>query len=116
MRLRIATLPGDGIGPEVTAEAVRVLRAIESIHGHQFVLEEELVGGAAITKHGSPLPATTLDTCMASDAVLLGAVGSPAFDALAASERPEAGLLALRQALGGYANLRPAIYYDAIGA
>ncbi len=116
MRLRITTLPGDGIGPEVTAEAVRVLRAIESIHGHQFVLEERQIGGAAINRHGSPLPTSTLDSCMASDAVLLGAVGSPAFDALKPNERPEAGLLALRQALGGYANLRPAIYYDAIGA
>jgi 3-isopropylmalate dehydrogenase len=114
MRLKVTLLPGDGIGPEVTAEAVRVLNAVETLHGHRFELEEKKIGGAAITKHGSPLPTGTLDSCMASDAVLLGAVGSPKFDALPPSERPEAGLLALRQALGGYANLRPALFFDSI--
>jgi 3-isopropylmalate dehydrogenase len=114
MRLRITLLPGDGIGPEVMAEATSVLRAIEGIYGHRFELEERQIGGIAIKNHGTPFPRATLDQCLAGDAVLLGAVGSPEYDALPAGERPEAGLLALRQALGGYANLRPAIYYDAL--
>jgi 3-isopropylmalate dehydrogenase len=114
MRLRITLLPGDGIGPEVIVESLRVLRAIESIHGHRFEIEERQIGGAAIREYGNPLPAATLDQCLAGDAVLLGAVGAPEFDALKPGERPEAGLLALRQGLGGYANLRPAIAYQAI--
>jgi 3-isopropylmalate dehydrogenase len=114
MRLKITTLPGDGIGPEVTAEAVRLLRTIEGIYGHHFDIVEKPIGGAAIRQHGSPLPATTLDQCMASDTVLLGAVGAPDFDSMVPGDRPEAGLLALRQALGGFANLRPAIAFDSI--
>jgi len=114
MRMRITVLPGDGIGPEVTAEAVRVLQTIASIQGYRFEFEEHLIGGAAIRKSGSPLPRTTLDSCLASDAVLLGAVGAPEYDRLPAHQRPEAGLLLLRRALGGYANLRPAISYSSI--
>ena len=114
MKLRITVLPGDGIGPEVTAEAVRVLQTVASIHGHRFDFDERPIGGVAIDRNGSPLPRTTLDSCLTSDAVLLGAVGSPQFESLPANQRPEAGLLLLRQALGGYANLRPAISYAPI--
>lgn len=114
MRIRVTVLPGDGIGPEVTAQAVRVLQAVATIHGYKFEFEEHAVGGTAIRQFGSPLPRTTLDACLASDAVLLGAVGAPEYDRLPANQRPEAGLLLLRRALGGYANLRPAISYAAI--
>jgi 3-isopropylmalate dehydrogenase len=114
--MRITVLPGDGIGPEVTAEAVRVLETIADIQGLRFDFEEHPIGGTAIRGSGSPLPRATLDACLASDAVLLGAVGSPEYDRLPPHQRPEAGLLLLRRALGGYANLRPAISYDAISA
>src|SRR5262245_48100781 len=100
MRLRVTVLPGDGIGPEVTAEAVRVLHAVAAINGYRFDFEEHAIGGAAIRQFGSPLPRTTLDACLASDAVLLGAVGSPDYDRLPPNQRPEAGLLLLRRALG----------------
>jgi 3-isopropylmalate dehydrogenase len=114
MKLKVTVLPGDGIGPEVTAQAVRVLETIASISGYSFEFSEHLIGGAAIRAHGSPLPRPTLDACLNSDAVLLGAVGSPEYDRLPPHQRPEAGLLLLRRALGGYANLRPAISYSAI--
>jgi 3-isopropylmalate dehydrogenase len=113
MRLRIAVLPGDGVGPEVTREALRVLRAVAEMHDCEFVFAEHAVGGAAIATEGTPLPRATLDACLASDAVLLGAVGAPAYDQLPPHERPEAGLLTLRRALGGYANLRPIIAHEA---
>ena len=116
MRVKITTLPGDGIGPEVTVEAVRVLQTIAAIQGYRFDFTEHAIGGAAIKKHGSPLPRTTLDACLASDAVLLGAVGAPEYDRVPPNQRPEAGLLLLRSALGGYANLRPAISYSSIAA
>lgn len=116
MKARITTVPGDGIGPEVTAEAIRVLETVAAIQGYRFEFEEHAIGGVAIKKFGSPLPRTTLDACLASDAVLLGAVGSPEFDRLPPNQRPEAGLLLLRSALGGYANLRPAIAYPSIAA
>jgi len=116
MRARITILPGDGIGPEVTAEAVRVLQTVAAIHGYRFEFEEHAIGGVAIKSSGSPLPRTTLDAALASDAVLLGAVGSPEFDRVPPNQRPEAGLLLLRSALGGYANLRPAIAYSSIAA
>lgn len=116
MRVKITTLPGDGIGPEVTKEAVTVLQTVAGIHGFRFDFEEHAVGGIAIKKFGSPLPRVTLDACLASDAVLLGAVGAPEFDPLPPNQRPEAGLLLLRSALGGYANLRPAISYPSIAA
>lgn len=116
MKLKITILEGDGIGPEVTREAVRVLRSVAALHGHEFSFEQRLIGAAAIKEFGSPLPTATLDACLAGDAVLLGAVGSPECDSLPPSDRPEAGLLLLRRALGGFANLRPAISYDAISA
>lgn len=116
MRARITILPGDGIGPEVTVEAVRVLQTIAAIQNHRFEFEEHAIGGVAIKRFGSPLPRTTLDAALASDAVLLGAVGAPEFDRVPPNQRPEAGLLLLRSALGGYANLRPAIAYSSIAA
>jgi 3-isopropylmalate dehydrogenase len=114
MKLKIAILPGDGIGPEVTTEAVRVLEVVGDLHGHSFEFEECPIGGAAINQTGTPLPVATLDACVASDAVLLGAVGVPEYDRLAPDVRPEAGLLALRSGLGAFANLRPIIAYEAI--
>jgi 3-isopropylmalate dehydrogenase len=114
MRLKITVLPGDGIGPEVTAEAVRALRTVADIYGHNFEFEEQLIGGAAIKETGTPLPTATLDACLESNAVLLGAVGAPEHDHLSPDKRPEAGLLTLRRALGAYANLRPAISYRAV--
>lgn len=114
MKLKIAVLPGDGIGLEVTAEAVRVLSAVAETYDHDFEFKEFLIGGQAIKKFGTPLPRATLDACLASDAVLLGAVGAPQYDALTPSERPEAGLLTLRRALGAYANLRPVTSYQAL--
>jgi 3-isopropylmalate dehydrogenase len=103
----IAVLPGDGIGPEVTAEAVRVLRAVGERFEHAFSLDEALVGGCAIDRTGNPLPPDTLALCRSADAVLLGAVGGPKWDDPSAKVRPEQGLLAIRKALGLYANLRP---------
>ena len=114
MKLRIAVLAGDGIGPEVTAQAVRVLETVADRHGHTFEFEARLVGGVAITNEGSPLPASTLEACLRSNAVLLGAVGAPEHDKLPPQARPEAGLLALRNGLGAYANLRPVTAYEAI--
>jgi 3-isopropylmalate dehydrogenase len=113
MRLNITTLPGDGVGPEVTAEAVRVLRTVAETYGHEFTFDEQLIGGAAIERAGNPLPRATLDACLASDAVLLGAVGAPKYDGLAGDIRPEAGLLALRNAAGAFANLRPVVCHEA---
>jgi len=107
MRALIAMLPGDGIGPEVTAEAARVLAAVGKLYGHSFEVREALVGGAAIDRSGVPLPADTVALCRAADAVLLGAVGGPRWGPTAPI-RPEQGLLALRRALGVFANLRPA--------
>src|SRR2546427_11991220 len=107
MNLNIVVLPGDGVGPEVTEQAVRVLREIASTHGHNFHFEEHPAGGKAIKQTGSPLPRATLDACLAADAVLLGAVGSPEFDHVAPDKRPEAGLLLLRPALGGVGKLGP---------
>ena len=114
MQLKIVVLPGDGVGPEVTEQAVRVLREVAGIHGHNFHFEEHVVGGGAINLNGLPLPTTTLDACLAADAVLLGAIGSPEFDHLPADRRPEAGLLMLRRKLGGFANLRPIVSYPAL--
>jgi 3-isopropylmalate dehydrogenase len=114
MQLKIVVLPGDGVGPEVTEQAVRVLREVANIHGHNFLLEEHPAGGAAIKTCGHPLPPTTVEACVAADAVLLGAVGTPEFDHLPFDQRPEAGLLQLRQSLGGFANLRPVSSYRAL--
>lgn len=107
MRADIVVLPGDGIGPEVTAAAVDVLNAVGRRYGHEFNLQEHLIGGAAIDATGEPLPAATLAACQSADAVLLGAVGGPKWSDPQAKVRPEQGLLALRKALGLYANLRP---------
>ncbi len=109
MPLKIALLPGDGIGPEVTAAAVRVLKTVAEHAGRSFTFSTHNIGGVAIDQDGTGLPESTLEACLGADAVLLGAVGHPKFDGRLPSERPEAALLALRQALGGYANLRPAI-------
>ena len=108
MKHRIALIPGDGIGPEVVAEAAAVLRAVARIYSRELALEEHPMGGAAIESRGLPLPPETLEACRDSSAVLLGAVGGPRWDGLAGDKRPEAGLLALRSGLGVYANLRPA--------
>lgn len=106
--MKITVLPGDGIGPEVTREAVIIMKGVASAFGIEIETEQHLIGGAAIREKGSPLPKDTIDSCLKSDAVLLGAVGSPEFDHLPPHERPEVGLLDLRKALGGFANLRPA--------
>jgi 3-isopropylmalate dehydrogenase len=107
MKATIALLPGDGIGPEVVAEAVRVLRAVAEGWQHTFEFSEALIGGCAIDAHGTALPDATLAICQSADAVLLGAVGGPKWDDPRAAVRPEQGLLAIRKALGLYANLRP---------
>lgn len=114
MALNVVLLPGDGIGPEVTAEAARLLGRIGELYHHSFRMSTYPVGGAAIEEDGSPLPARTLAACQAADAVLLGAVGHPRYEDRTPADRPEAGLLALRQALGGFANLRPAICHPAL--
>ena len=111
MSLKVALLPGDGIGPEVTAEAVRLIKAVTEQSGKTFEFTTHLIGGSAIDTTGTGLPEDTLEACLNAKAVLLGAVGDPKFDGRNPSERPEAALLALRQALGGFANLRPAICY-----
>jgi 3-isopropylmalate dehydrogenase len=103
----ITLLPGDGIGPEVVAAARQVLEAAAARHGLSLSFDEQLIGGAAIDATGSPLPEATLDSCRGADAVLLGAVGGPAWEDPSAPVRPEQGLLGLRKALGLYANLRP---------
>jgi len=114
MKLKIAVLAGDGIGPEVTREATQILKAVAEFGGHEFTFTEALIGGVAITATGTPLPQATIDVCLDSDAVLLGAVGDNKFNHLTPDKRPEAGLLQIRQALGGFANLRPAVAYPAL--
>jgi 3-isopropylmalate dehydrogenase len=114
MRLKIAILAGDGIGPEVTHEAVNILKAVAEFGGHDFTFVPLLVGGVAITATGSPLPTATLEGALECDAVLMGAVGDNRFNHLTPDKRPEGGLLQIRQALGGFANLRPSIAYPAL--
>ena len=114
MHLKIALLAGDGIGPEVTQEAVNVLNAVAVSGGHTFEYVPLLIGGVAIDAHGTPLPADTLAQTLTCDAALLGAVGDNKFNHLPPNTRPEAGLLQIRAALGGFANLRPAIAYKAL--
>jgi len=114
MHLKIAVLPGDGVGPEVTAEAVRVLESVCSVFHHQLSLQRKDVGGAALLSSKDPLPNDTLQACLSSNAVLLGAVGGPSFDSFPSNLRPEAGLLRLRRELGVFANLRPAICFPAL--
>jgi 3-isopropylmalate dehydrogenase len=111
MKLKILVTAGDGIGPEVTNEAVAVLKEVAAIGGHTFAFSEARIGGVAIVQDGTPLPAATLAAALASDAVLLGAVGGNEFNSLAPDKRPEAGLLQIRSALGGFANLRPAFAF-----
>lgn len=106
--MKITILPGDGIGPEVCMQAVKVLGEVASAFNLVIGAEEALIGGAAIDATGDPFPKETEDVCRSGNAVLLGAVGDTKFDDRAPSERPEMGLLKLRKALGGYANLRPA--------
>ncbi|HSU19521.1 MAG TPA: 3-isopropylmalate dehydrogenase [Acidobacteriaceae bacterium] len=114
MKLKIAILAGDGIGPEVTREAVNILKAVAEFGGHEFTFTDALIGGVAITAAGTPLPQQTIEVCLESDAVLLGAVGDNKFNHLTPDKRPEAGLLAIRQVLGGFANLRPCLAFTAL--
>ena len=111
MQKTICLLPGDGIGPEIVAEAVKVLRAVEKKFGHSFTMTEALLGGAAIDAVGVPLPDATVEACKAADAVFLGAVGGPKWDTIDPAIRPERGLLGIRKALGLFANLRPATLF-----
>jgi 3-isopropylmalate dehydrogenase len=111
MRCNIAVIPGDGIGPEVIEETIKVLKVIGDKFGHRFEYEYVLAGGCAIDKEGIPLPESTLEACKKSDAVLLGAVGGPKWDNPSAKIRPEQALLGLRSGLNLYCNLRPAVLY-----
>ena len=108
---RVVVLPGDGIGPEIVEEARRALEAVDAAHGLGLAIEERPFGGAAYDECGDPLPGATLDACRQADAILLGAIGGPAYDAAARELRPERGLLRLRSELGLFANLRPARLY-----
>jgi 3-isopropylmalate dehydrogenase len=114
VKAHIVVLPGDGIGPEVTAEALRVLLAVARRGGHSFQFTEHLLGGCSIDRHGVALTPEALAACKASSAVLLGAVGGPKWDDPRAPVRPEQGLLALRKALGVFANLRPVKVHPAL--
>jgi 3-isopropylmalate dehydrogenase len=114
MKANIVVLPGDGIGPEVTAQGVRCLSAVAERFGHEFTMQEMPFGGIAIDTCGEPLPPTTLQACLNSDAVLLGAIGGPKWSSPQAVLRPESGLLQLRKALGLYANLRPVTVHPAL--
>lgn len=116
MKLNIGCIPGDGIGPEIVAEARKVLGKIAQVYGHEINYTDILMGGASIDVHGVPLTEEAIETAKASDAVLMGSIGgntttSPWYQ-LPPNLRPEAGLLALRKALNLFANLRPAILYD----
>ena len=113
---KVVVLPGDGIGPEVVAEAVRVLECLRDEHDLPLELEYGLVGGAAYDVHGEPLPESTLQLAKSADAVLLGAVGGPRWEPLPIALRPEKALLGLRSALGLFANLRPAILYPQLAS
>ena len=112
----IVLLPGDGIGPEIVRQGAAVLRQVAGQFGHRFTFEERPIGGCAVDACGAPLPGGTLAACQRADAVLLGAVGGPKWDALEPERRPEQGLLALRAGLGLYANLRPALLSPALVA
>ena len=114
MTLSVVTLPGDGIGPEVTAEATRVLQAVSERLELGVEIQEALIGGAAFDKLGSPLPGETLERCLGAHAVFLGAVGGPQWADVAVDLRPEQGLLDLRKAMGLYANLRPVTMHPAL--
>lgn len=109
---QITVLKGDGIGPEIVDQAIKVLNKTAEKFDFKVNYQEEYIGGAAIDATGEPLPQKTVDSCKASDAVILGAVGGPKWDSLSGSQRPEAGLLGIRGALGLYANLRPAVIFE----
>lgn len=108
MKKTIAVLAGDGIGPEITDGAIAVLQAVAQKFGHEFAFERYPIGGCAIDRYGVPLPPETVEGCLASDSVLLGAVGGYKWDGMAGDTRPEAGLLGIRKAMGLYSNIRPA--------
>ena len=116
MKKHIAVIPGDGIGPEIVREAKKVLDRVGEVYGHEFTYTEVLMGGCSIDVHGVPLTDEALETCKASDSVLLGAVGGNVGQSnwykLAPNLRPEAGLLAIRKGLGLYANIRPAVLFE----
>src|SRR5437868_13598948 len=114
MLLNILVIPGDGIGTEVTAEAIKVLQRVTNRFGYQLSLSEGLLGGVAIHKTGTPLPQETIDLALKADATLMGAVGLPEFDQAPPEKRPEKGLLGIRKVLGVYANLRPVRSYKAL--
>ncbi|TRZ42580.1 3-isopropylmalate dehydrogenase [Robertkochia solimangrovi] len=115
MKLKIAVLAGDGIGPEVTAEAIKTLKAIGEVYNHTFTFEEAVVGAIAIDETGDPLPDSTLKLCLESDAVLFGAIGDPKYDNdPSAPVRPEQGLLKLRKSLGLFTNIRPIKAYPTL--
>jgi 3-isopropylmalate dehydrogenase len=116
MRYTICVMPGDGIGPEIVAEAVKVLKTVGRKFGLEFAFTEAVIGGAAIDATGGPLPEATVVACKAADAVLLGAVGGPQWDTLDPAIRPEKGLLGIRKALGLFANLRPAKLFPELKA
>ena len=113
---KIAVVPGDGIGPEVTSSAIEVLKAVAAKCGFEMTFEEYKVGGSAIDEYGHPLPEAALEGCRASDAVLLGAVGGPKWDSVEPALRPERALLGLRAGLGLYSNLRPALLFEELAS
>lgn len=115
-QFNIAILKGDGIGPEIVNQGINVLNAISKKYNHKFILKEALIGGAALEKTGMPLPDETLSICKSSDAVLLGAVGSPKYDTIDPALRPEQALLKIRKELNLFANLRPAIVFDELAS
>lgn len=114
MQKRLCILPGDGIGVEVTQQARKILQALQERYGHEFLLQEKLIGGAAIEETGEPLPRETLQACRESEAVLLGAVGGPRWEDLPSEKKPEKGLLQIRKELGLFANLRPAVVFQGL--
>ncbi|MGH9511899.1 MAG: 3-isopropylmalate dehydrogenase [Terriglobales bacterium] len=114
MLIKVAVLPGDGIGPEVTDQAVRVLETVANAFGHELSCTRKDIGGAALKSSKDPLPNDTLQACLSSGAVLLGAVGGPSFDGFPSHLRPESGLLRLRRELGVFANLRPATCFPSL--
>ena len=116
MKFNIAVIGGDGIGPDIVAEAVKVLKVIGEKFGHRFEYEYAMAGGCAIDKFGTALPEETLEACKKSDAVLLGAVGGPKWDNVDPSIRPERGLLGLRKGMKVFANLRPALIFPQLKA
>ena len=116
MSRTVLVLPGDGIGPEVMAEAIRILEILQTRHGLEVDLESGLIGGSAWEQSGEPLPPATLDAARGAAAILLGAVGGPQWDGLQQQQKPEWGLLSIRSALGLFANLRPALLYPQLAA